>query len=331
MKNHSIIRSVAILLLGVLSACSRGSDGEQPRQAPGKIEFGIAVEHGPETRAGDYYDQGAITGFKLYAFSDDDYRSAPFINGESVTISNGTPVYDKSWPKSSAEKFRFAALAPQYLWSYTSGQDMNLDRVNIPSYTIPNNSMDHVDMLYATTGADYYYNQLVPLYFRHALTRISFAARVSSSFSGRQVEVTKITLANVGNYEAATLTDAFNWETAQIRSDFFIDFWATDRQQLTASYKLLMPEGEDCPEENTRNSMLLFPHSDLTGVEMVVDLSVDGVAEQRTIDLGAVVYTGDPWPMGKHIVYQITVKPKDAEIVASVVDWTDVYIQGILQ
>jgi hypothetical protein len=207
----------------------------------------------------------------------------------------------KFWPDNTNDKVRFFAYYPY------NGDDVTLSlqtATGCPtiSYTSGSTVTNQVDLMYAhasavnnkTTGSS------VNLAFSHALTRVSFSAKLAAGYTSQVVVIQSIQITGLKSGGTLSLdpSDATPWTLGAGTASYNLStnngaLIPTANQALNKdSYKLV----------NSYTGYLLCPpQSVTTSNTIVVSYTVDGVANTATYSLPATT-----WSMGQSVNFQLT-------------------------
>ncbi len=202
--------AVATFALG----CSKIEITDTNKDAPGAINFTNYI--GNVTKATDVTTPLALAGiggFKVYGYATDKALASAttvslLMNNISVISADDgvnwtyTPI--QYWPVDSDNKVQFFIYANPASGALTNWSALTTSVKPSFDYTSPASSADQKDLLYASAYNENKHGTTdkVDLTFKHALTRINFAARTNKE--GVHAKISSITLANV--YEEGTFT-----------------------------------------------------------------------------------------------------------------------------
>src|SRR5574344_835252 len=207
----------------------------------------------------------------------------------------------KFWPDNTNDKVRFFAYYPY------NGDDVTLSlqtATGCPtiSYTSGSTVTNQVDLMYAhasavnnkTTGSS------VNLAFSHALTRVSFSAKLAAGYTSQVVVIQSIQITGLKSGGTLSLdpSDATPWTLGAGTASYNLStnngaLIPTANQALNKdSYKLV----------NSYTGYLLCPPQSITTSNtIVVSYTVDGVTNTATYSLPA-----STWSMGQSVNFQLT-------------------------
>ena len=265
-----------------------------------------------------------------------------FVLNQPVTRNNTAGVitypYDPLayWPMAPEAKLNFMAYYPYAANSAGSIKNVTPGTGDTPQlmidFEVSTNSGNHIDLMYAKTGMLSGFD-VVPLTFRHALTRLMFEARTEEYPTGSIVKITSIKITNAILKGKLVMLDFDEiqpekswWElnnasrgTITLEPTHLIDVGLDDLLQSV----IINVEAGD----NGYGDMLVLPQ-DVDGLSIVVGVSVDGV---ETLFPLTCKLDGTPdWKMNEIIVYEITVRPKRIDITASVKPWDESDVEIII-
>lgn len=180
---------------------------------------------------------------------------------------------------------------------------------------------EQADLLIATSiknqaGAWYNYGKPVNLFFKHALSRISFSGLLTDPSDTRKVTVTKIVLNGLYSSGITNLTTPVEWEVEGSPTSSYtlnVSDKTTIRELVETQ---LTNEGVALTAEN--GFLFLMPQTIArpdTDPTMDVSISVIDGNIEYTYDYTSIVFSPDSWEPGKSYNYQIVLNGNDLRII----------------
>lgn len=324
----------ASVLLLTLAACSNDEPVTENKDA-NAIRFSVTTSGA--TRAEDVFCSNHLfDNFTVYATTVDGKQ---LINGDDITLSNGTASTDYYWPNSGAN---FVAIEGNDAGSFT----FNKDAASTVSFTVNPTVASQKDLAYAV--AKYTAKPSdgkAQLNFRHALSQVVFQAKNSNP--KLHVVVKDITVGGVANAGTYTLpTDATSDEMVHPTSDYVSTARGSWGSTLTGMAKfttaalgtdgVVIPANQTTPVNLTvgtdgdkasfANAMMLLPQTTTaydpnaagtddtkTGTYFLINVDIYNVAgDQFDADNDFLIYSGNVrvpvafnWEEGKCYIYTL--------------------------
>ena len=322
------MNKIATLITALaMTACTQ-SELVHNDQHDRPLTFGTYVGNPAETRAGGTLvtsttlPDGGAFGLFCYMHTDtwatlSTKPNANFMYNQKVEVSTGTtpqtftytPV--KYWPNNSTDKLSFLAYYPHNGTGIDFEDAANTATpytpaiANMPKahFTVQTEAAKQVDFMYADLETDQTKaSDKVDFTFRHALTRLQFKAKRSSSSSGTGTDKVDIKITNVTVKAASKGTFDFTSQawTADGTSttDFTLADYTTDALTTTATDVTTAAAAD-------KNTLLMIPQ-ELTNVKIEVAYTQDGDAATATLALAG---STEPWTANKSITYTLILNP----------------------
>ena len=296
-----------------------------------------------ETRAAGYAQSGdnAITSMGIYAShtSNNWTPSAPinFMTNQEVTRQDASSPWTYTpevlWPGSGYTTF--FAYAPYEAKHLVVSGNSDVPQMK---FSVDNNVAQQIDLLVANPNKDLtrasaqgYVNMLL----RHALTRISFAARVDvEGVAGTlpTIQITNINLTGIYNQGTTTMNGKDRQWTpeANAKGNYTLKSTADpDHPDYQPELDATTLEEEYLDITTREGYLFLLPQQVPDDASIVITYSRDGAdsGSPITLDLAKALST---WQSGEAIrfliaiKYQGTAKPVDAELKATYTAWSNV-------
>ncbi len=330
----------ALLLAAGLSGCVKeryegpGGDTKRP------VVFSPQVTRSAGTRAADKHPIENISGqtdaalipdgktFGVYAWAKETATATVgnFADLQNMSIQRDgaqykyTPV--ANWPQDDAARLSFFAYYPHSASTDAGGcitatrgtDDAQWMKV---AYTVPVNSGEHIDLMYAKT-AMMGVTDPVPLDFRHALARLKFEGRTEGFAGDVRITGIKVKGATLKGelvvLDPATQPDKAFWELSDAAAD------KGDMTLLPAHIKDVALTSALQPVIIGGGDMLVLPQA-VAGLTVEVSVSQNGTALPMPFTFSL---TSTPaWTMNEINTYEITVRPDGAYATVSTKGWTE--------
>jgi hypothetical protein len=235
--------------------------------------------------------------------------TSSFMYNTQVTRSGSSSSYTynyfpvKYWPDNTSDKVQFFAYYPYQGNGVTLSSATTTGYPTI-TYTPGTTVSSQVDLMYASSSAvnNKMTSTAVNLGFSHALTRISFSAKLDPSFTTQKVFIQSIQITGIKS------SGTLSFDPSKSSSPWTIGT-ATSSYTASVSDGSLLPTANQALSTSAYNLMtnytgylLLLPQSVTTSNTVVVNYTVDGTAKTATYTLSAAT-----WSMGQGINYQLII------------------------
>ncbi len=329
---------VLMLMTVVWTGCSteeeiRPTDGtERPIVFGSVVSAGGSADDTIETRAkalSGVIPDGSSFGIAAYRVIGSSTYVYGYIAGNTEVERNGSkytysPV--TPWPTGS-DKVKFFAYYPYVAQAGEKGITVSWGQGVSPlmaiDYTLSTNPAEHQDLLYTSTD-NLTSQDAVALTFHHALTRVSFEAKVSAGgYAPGTVKVTGLRLKNVASKGTLTVASAATWaiSTSEAQKKTIA---MTTANGLDGS-KTLTGTLQSILAADGTGEMMLLPQS-LAGIELEVDILPAGNSHTLTYTIPL----SGSWAMNGYVNYRLDVSPSDVTLTAQVNDWANPEVVTIM-
>lgn len=208
----------------------------------------------------------------------------------------------KYWPENTADKVRFFAYYP-YRGEGISLSSATTAGYPVITYTPTTTVSSQVDLMYAAPAAvnNKTTGTAVNFAFSHALTRISFSAKLGATFTTQTVLIQSIQITGLKSSGTLSLDPALSnpWTIGSTTTSYTAS--TSDASIVPATSQTLSKNGY-LYVTTPSGYLLLLPQSVTTSNTVVVNYTIDGAAKTATFQLAAAT-----WTKGQSINYQLTI------------------------